>query len=85
MNKKFEETNMMSLYDYLGHKGGLELGSEVCSSAIKLNVPLGSREISNPAYEGTVRLYPQAFLKYYFNDDLRKYKLEESKILTNTP
>ena len=65
---------MMSLYDYLGHAAGLELGEQVAKKAKEMNTTMSSREISNPKYTGKVTLYPEKFLNEYFKveetDDL---------------
>jgi transposase len=59
-------SNMMSLYDYLGHAAGGELGKEVAEAAAKAKVGFEIREVSNPKYTGKIMLYPEAFLKEYF-------------------
>lgn len=58
--------NMLSLYDYLGYAAGEKLGKEVAEAAIKAKVKIDAREISNPKYSGKVMLYPENFLKEYF-------------------
>ncbi len=58
--------NMLSLYDYLGHAAGGELGKEVAAAASKSNVKFELREVSNPKYTGKVMLYPENFLKEFF-------------------
>jgi hypothetical protein len=58
--------NMLSLYDYLGHAAGGELGKEVAAAAAKSNVKFELREVSNPKYTGKVMLYPENFLKEFF-------------------
>ena len=58
---------MMSLYDYLGHAAGMQLGEEVARVAIKEGIKMDSREVSNPKYTGKVMLYPEEFLEKYFN------------------
>lgn len=58
--------NMLSLYDYLGYAAGEKLGKEVAEAAIKAKVKIDAREISNPKYSGKVMLYPEDFLKEYF-------------------
>ena len=59
---KTDNMNMMSLYDYLGHAAGPELGKQVASAAARVGVKGSMREISNPVYKGTVMLYPKSFL-----------------------
>tara|TARA_R110001592_G_scaffold79679_1_gene238178 strand:- start:1705 stop:1956 length:252 start_codon:yes stop_codon:yes gene_type:complete len=64
-----ENTEMLSLFDYLGKSSGQELGGKVTKSAMAHPnyIKLGSREISNPVYSGKVTLYPKWFLDEYFN------------------
>lgn len=57
---------MMSLYDYLGHPAGGELGKQVYDAAAQLKVPVETRYVSTRTYKGDVMLYPQSFLKEYF-------------------
>ena len=57
---------MMSLYDYLGHAAGMQLGEQVAKKATSIGVKIETREISNPKYTGKVMLYPEEFLKLYF-------------------
>lgn len=63
---------MMSLYDYLGHAAGNQLGKEVAAVAQSLNVPVKMRQVSNSVYTGLVCLYPKDFLTIYF-----KYKVQD--------
>lgn len=58
--------NMLSLYDHLGYPAGNELGKEVAAAASKAKVKFETREVSNPKYTGKVMLYPENFLKEYF-------------------
>ena len=60
---------MMSLYDYLGHAAGMELGEQVAKVAKKQNVKMETRHVSNPKYTGNVTLYPEQFLREYFKVD----------------
>ena len=57
---------MLSLYDYLVHAAGGELGKEVATAAAKSNVEFSTREVNNPKYSGKVMLYPENFLKEFF-------------------
>ena len=57
---------MISLYDYLGKAGGKELGAKVTAIATSMGIPLDTRYVSNQVYEGNVMLYPENFLKLYF-------------------
>jgi hypothetical protein len=60
------EIKMMSLFDYLGRPAGGELGKQVYNAAYQLKVPVETRYVSNRKYSGEVMLYPEAFLKEYF-------------------
>lgn len=57
---------MMSLYDYLGHAAGPELGRQVAKAASRAQIPIETRYVSNPRYKGDVILYPKQFLIEYF-------------------
>lgn len=59
-------TEMMSLYEYLGKAAGSELGKAVANAAMKAKVEITSHEISNPKYTGTILKYPKSFLDEYF-------------------
>ena len=63
---------MMSLYDYLGHAAGSELGQQVANAAKKAGVKGEVREVSNPVYKGPVMLWPKAFLDLYFKGGLNE-------------
>ena len=67
--------NMLSLYDYLGYAAGEKLGKEVAEVAIKSQVKIETREISNPKYTGKVMLYPENCLKEYFQSKQSKVVL----------
>ena len=56
----------LSLYDYLGHAAGKELGKEVVTAATQAGIRLEKREIDNPKYTGIVYLYPKDFLDFHF-------------------
>ena len=58
--------NYMSLFDFLGKPAGGELGLEVCKEAMRQDIKMEQREVSNKKYTGKVMLYPEAFLKEYF-------------------
>ena len=57
---------MMSLYDYLGHAAGMQLGDQVAKVATNVGVKMDTRYVSNTKYTGNVTLYPEEFLKLYF-------------------
>ena len=64
--------SMVSLYDYLGHAAGPELGQQVATAARKAGVKGEMREVSNPKYRGPVMLWPKAFLDLYFKGGLNE-------------
>ena len=72
--RKTDNMNMMSLYDYLGHAAGPELGKQVAIAATKAGVKGETRQVSNPVYKGPVMLYPKAFLDLYFKGGLNEGK-----------
>ena len=63
---------MVSLYDYLGHAAGPELGKQVAYAAAKAGVITETRQVSNSAYKGPVMLYPKSFLDLYFKGGLNE-------------
>ena len=72
-NTKIDNSmTMTSLYDYLGHAAGSELGQKVATAASTAGVKHEIREISNPKYKGPVMLYPRAFLDLYFKNGLNE-------------
>ena len=73
-NKREKINNMekISLYDYLGHAAGADLGQQVAYAAAKAGVITETRQVSNPVYNGPVMLYPISFLDLYFKDGLNE-------------
>ena len=69
---KSDNMEMMSLYDYLGHAAGSELGQQVANAARKAGVKGEIREVRNPVYSGPVMLWPKAFLDLYFRGGLNE-------------
>ena len=69
-----KSVGMMSLYDYLGHAAGPNLGKAVASSAAKQKIKMETRDVANKKYTGPVVLYPKYFLDSYFN------KTQETKL-----
>lgn len=69
MNENNNEsgTKYISLYEYLGHAAGGELGRKVAYEAAKAGIIPETKEVSNPAYKGIVYTYPESFLELYFN------------------
>ena len=67
---KTENMNMMSLYDYLGHAAGPELGKQVASAAAKAGVKHEMREVNHKGWNGPIMLYPRDFLDNFFGGGL---------------
>ena len=65
-----ENNQMMSLYDYLGHAAGPDLGKRVAEAAMLHGARIEEREIETRTYTGRVLMYPKDFLQAYFNDTL---------------
>jgi hypothetical protein len=66
----------LSLYDYLGHAAGSDLGKEVAAAATQAGIRLETREVDNPKYTGTILLYPKNFLDFYFREPA-SYQIED--------
>ena len=62
----------VSLYDYLGHAAGSDVGQQVAFAAAKAGVLTETRHVSNPVYKGPVMLYPRSFLDLYFKGGLNE-------------
>ena len=60
---------MMSLYDYLGRAAGMQLGEQVAKAATASGIKMYNRYVSNYVYTGNVTLYPEEFLKLYFQSN----------------
>jgi hypothetical protein len=71
-NKIDNSMSKVSLYDYLGHAAGSELGQQVANAAKRAGVKGEIREVSNPKYRGPVMLWPKAFLDLYFKGGLNE-------------
>ena len=74
-NKREKIENSMekiSLYDYLGHAAGADLGQQVAYAAAKAGVVTETSQVSNPVYKGPVMLYPKSFLDLYFKGGLNE-------------
>ena len=71
-NKKEKVMEKLSLYDYLGHAAGADLGQQVAYAAAKAGVVTETRQVSNPVYKGPVMLYPKSFLDLYFKGGLNE-------------
>lgn len=62
-----ETVTYKSLYEYLGHAAGPELGKRVYAAAEAKGICVDSHEVSNPKYTGVILKYPISFLDEYFN------------------
>ena len=72
-------TKYVSLYEYLGHAAGKELGQKVAYEAAKAGIIPETKEVSNPAYKGIVYTYPESFLELYFNPPTPEPQKPESQ------
>ena len=61
------EQKLLSLYDYLGHAAGEELGKQVADYAKIRKAKFGKRQVSNHKFEGEVLLYEKSFLDEFFS------------------
>ena len=62
-----ETVTYKSLYEYLGHAAGSNLGKEVYAAAVVAGVRPDSHEVDTPKYTGVILKYPVDFLDKYFN------------------
>jgi hypothetical protein len=69
---KTENMNMISLYDYLGHAAGPELGKQVASAAARAGVKHEIREVKHAGWNGPIMLYPKSFLDNFFGGGLNE-------------
>lgn len=60
------EPEMVSLFDYLGHAAGVNLGAAVYSTARRTREKVDIRMVETKTYKGKVMLYRKEFLKEYF-------------------
>ena len=72
INKKNENMNMISLYDYLGRAAGPDLGKTVATAAAKAGIKSEIREVSHVGYKGPIMLYPRQFLDNFFGGGLNE-------------
>ena len=72
-NTKIDNSmSKVSLYDYLGHAAGSDVGQQVAFAAAKAGVVTETKQVSNPIYKGPVMLYPRSFLDLYFKGGLNE-------------
>ena len=64
MEKKVE---MLSLYDYLKHPAGKQLGEQVAAYAKLRKARYGTKKVDHYGYQGLVQTYTKAFLDECFN------------------
>ena len=63
---------MISLYDYLGHAAGSDLGKKVAIAASRAGIKSEIREVSHVGYSGPIMLYPKTFLDNFFGGGLNE-------------
>jgi hypothetical protein len=69
---------MESLFDYLGHAAGNELGKKVAEYAKIRKAKYGIKNVENKAYKGIVLMYEHDFIKEFFEvQNLFKGKQED--------
>jgi hypothetical protein len=62
------QTEYKSLYEYLGHAAGSDLGKEVAAAASAEKVRIAVKYVQNPKYKGEIMMYPIDWLDYYFSN-----------------
>ena len=71
-NKNKENMNNISLYDYLGHAAGSDLGKQVAIAASRAGIKSEIREVKHVGYSGPIMLYPRTFLDNFFGGGLNE-------------
>lgn len=71
----------LSLYDYLKHPAGRELGIQVSQAAQEANIPIQHKTVSNSVYSGPIQMYPESWLDSYFSNEVKS----STEILYNEP
>jgi hypothetical protein len=79
--EKINNMNMISLYDYLGHAAGPELGKQVASAAARAGVKHEIREVNHRGWNGPIMLYPRDFLDNFFGGGLGEGKGSGKQLL----
>ena len=69
--------NMISLYNYLGKAAGSDLGKAVSTAAKLAKIKVTTRDVSNTKYTGKIMLYPESFLKSYFNPNKEPVQIDD--------
>lgn len=75
-----ENQPMLSLYDYLGHAAGSDLGKKVAETAQEKNINYETKEVSNSRYTGKVMIYPKSFLDEYFGNNQLTINTNEDEL-----
>ena len=57
---------LVSLFEYLGHAAGAELGKKVAAAATRAHETMDMRVVNTKTYKGKVMLYREVFLDEYF-------------------
>ena len=60
------QTEYKSLFDYLGHAAGSDLGKQVAAAASAEKVRISAKYVQNSKYKGEILMYPIDWLDYYF-------------------
>ena len=60
------DQEFVSLFDYLGHAAGSELGQAVYETAKRCKEKMQIRQVATKTYTGKIVMYRKAFLEEYF-------------------
>lgn len=60
------ETKFVSLYDYLGHAAGKELGSQCEKFHRYMNLPSSYKNVKNNNYTGKIKTYKHSNIEKFF-------------------
>ena len=56
----------LSLFEYLNHAAGSELGKKVNKASMRMGIKHKIKHVDNPKYKGKIMMYPKSFLDSYF-------------------
>ena len=68
-----KETKFVSLFEYLGHAAGGDLGKAVYAKAKETKQLVKQRDVSVKSFTGKVLLYAESFLDEYFKPEIVYY------------
>ncbi len=66
-----DDGDFISLFDYLGHAAGAQLGKQVAQAAASTKQQIKKKNVQTRTYSGEILMYKKGFLKEYFSTKLQ--------------